>query len=130
MNNLLNTIKARRYPKRQQPLSSEHSKDLLIKSYMSAIHKRSCHCQKESACSKHTSPNKLFRRSARNNKPIKAIVFVLQKKQKKTRKKKINHCSLGADEAESTRAMVVASSITSAMVMASSITFSVVASEG
>ena len=69
--------------------SSEHNKDLLIKNYMLAVHKRSCHCQKENACPKHMDPMKLFRRSAQNNKPIKEIVFVLQIKIKIKIKNKI-----------------------------------------
>ena len=65
----------------EKPSSSEHSKDLLINFFfMLAVHKRSCHCQKENACPNHTVPKKLFKRIAQNNEPIKDIVFILHKK--------------------------------------------------
>ena len=69
----------------KKPSSSEHNKDLLIKNYMSAVHKRSC--QKENSCPKHMGPKKLFRRIAQNNEPIKDIVFISQKKKELERRK-------------------------------------------
>jgi len=99
-----------------------------MKSYLTQlkhkVHKFTGHCQKESACPKHTGPKKLFRRIAQNNKPIKDIVFVLHKKKKKKKKRKVSHCSSGVGSAGVTGA---ASSVTSTMVVAFSIRFSAVA---
>ena len=50
---------------------------------MSAVHERSCHCQKENACLKHTGPRKLFRRIAQNSEPIKTLFSSYTKKEKK-----------------------------------------------
>ena len=50
---------------------------------MSAVHERSCHCQKENECLKHTGPKKLFRRISQNSEPIKTLFSSYTKKEKK-----------------------------------------------
>ena len=65
---------------------------------MSVVHERSCHCQKENAWPKHTSPKKLFRRIAQNIEPIKTLFSSYTKKKKRGKigkKKHISYCLSG-----------------------------------